>query len=48
MSKENQMSAEERMRRYEMDKNRLLYEMRGHSAKEIQEALQKIIEKWKV
>lgn len=42
------MSVDERLRRYEMEKNRLLAEMRGRTAKEIQEALQNIIEKWKV
>lgn len=42
------MSADERQRRYEFEKNCLLDAMKGHTAEEIQRALQILIEKWKV
>ena len=42
------MSADERLQRYEFEKNQLLAAMKGHTADEIQRALQILIEKWKV
>ena len=42
------MSADERLRRYEFEKNQLLDSMKGRTAEEIQKALQDLIKKWGV
>lgn len=42
------MSQNERNQRYEFEKNQLLAAMKGHTADEIQRALQILIDKWRV
>lgn len=44
----SKMSSYERSQRYEFEKNQLLAAMKGHTADEIQRALQILIEKWGV
>lgn len=42
------MSADERLQRYEFEKNQLLAAMKGHTADEIQRALKILMDKWRV
>lgn len=42
------MSADERMRRYERDKNELFYQMRTMTAQEVRDAHEALRQKWRV